>query len=137
VLLGWIPLRERPGIGTVLNILIIGIVTDFTLARLPVPHLMPVRLIWMVAGIVLIGIGSGFYLSAGFGAGPRDGLMMGLHRRTGRSIRFIRTVIEVSVLVAGWLMGGTVGIGTIAFAFGIGPIVQPVLRRFSRPRATR
>lgn len=130
VLLGWLPLRQRLGIGTVLNILLIGLVTNAALGLLPTPHLLLARLLWMAAGIVTIGVGSGMYLSARFGAGPRDGLMMGLHQRTGLSIRLMRTALEVTVLVIGWLMGGTVGLGTLAFAFGIGPIVQPVLQYF-------
>ncbi|MBA3531209.1 MAG: YitT family protein [Ardenticatenales bacterium] len=130
VLLAWIPLRQWPGIGTVLNILTIGTATDMTLVLLPTPEHYAVRLLWMVVGLLLTGLGCGMYLSAKLGAGPRDGVMMGLHKRTGLSIRTIRTLIEVAVLVAGWLMGGQIGLGTVAFAFGIGPIVQPVMRWF-------
>lgn len=133
ILLGWIPLRQRPGIGTVLNILCIGLATNAALAVLPVPQQLVARLLWMVAGVVVIGIGSGIYLGAALGAGPRDGLMMGLHARTGYSVRSIRTAIEVTVLVLGWLLGGTIGVGTLVFAFGIGPVVQPVLNFFGRP----
>jgi uncharacterized membrane protein YczE len=124
VLLLWLPLREMPGIGTILNILMIGNVTNVVLDAITPPA----GLIWhiglMVAGLLVTGLGSALYLGSRLGAGPRDGLMMSLHRHTGRSIRLIRTLLEVTVLGAGWLMGGTVGVGTVAFAFGIGPIVQ-------------
>jgi uncharacterized membrane protein YczE len=130
VLLGWIPLRQRPGIGTVLNILCIGLATNATLAALPIPTGLPLRLLCLVTGILLVGLGSGMYLSSHFGAGPRDGLMLGLHRRTGFSVRAIRTGLELSVLLIGWTLGGTVGLGTLLFAFGIGPVVQPALRFF-------
>ncbi len=130
VLLSWIPLRQRMGIGTVLNILCIGLATNATLDILESPLGLPLRLLWLVAGILLVGLGSGMYLSSHFGAGPRDGLMMGLHKRTGLSVSAIRTALELSVLLLGWLLGGTVGPGTLLFAFGIGPIVQPVLHFF-------
>ncbi|HBY93712.1 MAG TPA: hypothetical protein DEP84_07035 [Chloroflexi bacterium] len=130
VLLGWIPLHQQLGLGTLLNILLIGLVTNAALARLATPHLLVTRVLWMIAGIVTSGVGSGMYLSACFGAGPRDGLMLGLHERTGHSIRGMRTALEVTVLVVGWMLGGTVGVGTLAFAFSIGPIVQPMLRYF-------
>jgi uncharacterized membrane protein YczE len=137
ILLGWIPLRQRPGIGTVLNILLVGLATNWALSWLSPPDGILLRLLWMAGGILLIGLGSGMYLSARFGAGPRDGLMMGLHERTGFSVRSMRTALEVLVLVVGWLMGGTVGLGTLAFAFGIGPIVQPVMQYFGGlPRAS-
>lgn len=130
ILLSWIPLRQRPGIGTVLNILGIGLATNVILALLDSPAGLPLRLLWLVGGILLVGLGSGMYLSSHFGAGPRDGLMMGLHKRTGLSVRAIRTILELSVLLLGWLLGGTVGLGTLLFAFGIGPVVQPVLHFF-------
>lgn len=130
VLLGWIPLRQRLGIGTLLNILCIGLATNATLAVLESPVGLALRLVWLVAGILLIGLGSGMYLSSHFGAGPRDGLMMGLHKRTGLSVSAIRTALELTVLLVGWLLGGTVGLGTLLFAFGIGPVVQPVLHFF-------
>ena len=128
VLLAWIPLGQKPGIGTVLNILCIGVVTNAALRVLPMPEGLPVRLLWMVAGILIIGVGSGMYLSAELGAGPRDGLMMGIYRRTGLNVGMIRTLLEVAVLVLGGLLGGTVGLGTVGFALGIGPVVQLVFR---------
>lgn len=130
VLLGWVPLGQRPGIGTVLNIMLIGLVLNVTLPLFAAPSGLVLRLIWLTIGIVIIGIASGLYLSARFGAGPRDGLMMGLQHRTGLSVRLVRTLIELTVLVVGWLLGGTVGVGTLAFALGIGPIVQWSLRCF-------
>ena len=128
ILLAWLPLRQRPGWGTLLNIVLIGLVTDLTLLLLPETHALAPRVALLVAGILMIGIGSGLYLSADMGAGPRDGVMMGLSRRTGLSVRLVRTAIELSVLGIGWLMGGTVGIGTLLFALAIGPIVQFALR---------
>jgi uncharacterized membrane protein YczE len=128
VLIFWIPLREKPGIGTILNILLIGIVTNITLGFLPRPAWLVLQSTWLIIGLLVIGLGSALYLSSRLGAGPRDGLMMGINRRTGLSIRLTRTLLEISVLVAGWLLGGTVGIGTVAFAFGIGPIIQWMFR---------
>jgi uncharacterized membrane protein YczE len=133
VLLGWIPLGQKPGIGTVLNILCIGVVTNAALRVLPLPEMLPMRLLWMVAGILTIGVGSGMYLSAQLGAGPRDGLMMGIYHRTGLSVRVSRTVVEVTVLILGGLLGGTIGLGTLGFAFGIGPVVQIVLHLLGAP----
>ena len=124
ILLLWLPLGERPGIGTVLNIALIGLATNETLLLLPAPTDVPVQIALMLLGVVSIGIASGIYLATDLGPGPRDGLMTGLHHRFGLSIRRARTSIELTVLVGGFLMGGTVGLGTFAFAFGIGPIVQ-------------
>ena len=124
VLLVWIPLRQRPGIGTVLNAVLIGVAIDATLPWLPGPGGWLAQAAFVAAGIGLVGIGSGLYLTARLGPGPRDGLMTGLHRRTGRSLRLVRTVIEGSALVAGALLGGTVGLGTVAFALLVGPAVQ-------------
>ncbi len=135
ILLAWLPLGERPGWGTLLNVVMVGLVLDGMLLLLPEPGNGMMRVALLVAGIVVAGIGSGLYLSAQIGAGPRDGLMLGLARKTGWSIRMVRTLIELSALVVGWLLGGTVGIGTLAFAFGIGPIVQVALRMF-RPAVT-
>jgi uncharacterized membrane protein YczE len=129
LLLLWIPLRQRPGLGTVLNALEIGIVVDLVEPLLDTPVAWFARLGLLATGLVLIGAGSGMYIGSGLGAGPRDGLMMGLAAR-GISVRLARTVIEVTVLAAGIALGGSVGIGTIAFALGIGPLVQLFLPRF-------
>lgn len=136
VLLAWIPLRQRPGIGTVANVLWIGIVIDLVLAALPDPDGLALRAALMVAGVGLMGLGSGFYIGAGLGAGPRDGLMTGLSSRHGRSIRLVRTAIELSALGFGWALGGTVGIGTVVFALGIGPLVQLSLGYLTMPALT-
>jgi uncharacterized membrane protein YczE len=130
VLLLWIPIREKPGIGTILNILVIGTVTNLTLSIIPAVDQDQVlaQSSWLILGLLLIGLGSALYLGSRLGAGPRDGLMMGFYRRTGWSIRLVRTMLEISVLAIGWLLGGTIGIGTLAFALGIGPIVQFMFR---------
>lgn len=124
VLLLWIPLRQRPGIGTILNAVLVGVALDATLPWLPGPGGWLGQAAFVAAGIALVGIGSGLYLTAQLGPGPRDGLMTGLHRRTGRSLRLVRTVIEGTALIAGALLGGTVGLGTVAFALLVGPAVQ-------------
>ncbi|MDC2961185.1 hypothetical protein PO587_42865 [Streptomyces gilvifuscus] len=136
VLLLWIPLRQRPGLGTVSNVFLIGIAMDGTLALFPDVHSLAVRLPLLVAGIVLNGVATGLYISARFGPGPRDGLMTGLHRRTGRSIRLMRTAIEVAVVATGFVLGGTVGIGTLLYALSIGPLAQLFLRVFDVPSAS-
>ena len=128
----WWPLGQRPGIGTLVNVLSIGTATNLGNALIPAQHESAAQLAMMLAGVVVIGIGSGLYLSADLGPGPRDGLMVGLHRRFGWSIRRARTLLELSVLAAGWLLGGTIGLGTLAFAFGIGPVVQVMLGIFDR-----
>ncbi len=133
LMLLWLPLGQRPGWGTLLNIVLIGAITDLSLLVLPTADSLAARAALVTVGILLIGLGSGLYLGADMGAGPRDGLMIGLARRTGLSVRLIRTAIEISVLAAGWLMGGTVGIGTIAFALGIGPAVQQAMRVLGLP----
>lgn len=126
----WIPLRVRPGIGTILNAIEIGLAVDLLLPLLPEPdHWLP-RLALMATGVVTFGAGTGLYIGAGLGPGPRDGLMTGLAARTGYSLRLVRTVIEIAVLLAGWALGGTPGIGTAAFALTIGPLVQFFLHRF-------
>ncbi len=132
ILLLWWPLGERPGIGTLLNVVLIGTSTNLGIAVLPSAAGVGAQLGMMLLGLVTIGLGSGLYLAADLGAGPRDGLMTGVHRRFGWSIRRARTVIEVTVLVLGWLLGGTIGLGTVAFAFGIGPLVQFFLGIFDR-----
>lgn len=133
VLLLWIPIRQRPGLGTVSNVFVIGIAMDGTLAVVPDVHGLGVRIPLMAAGIVLNGAATGLYISARFGPGPRDGLMTGLHRLTGRSIRLVRTAIEVAVVATGFLLGGTVGAGTVVYALSIGPLAQMFLRVFAIP----
>jgi uncharacterized membrane protein YczE len=128
ILLMWLPLGERIGVGTVLNVVCIGMVTNISLTFLPKFSLLALQLVQMALGIVIIGIGSGLYLSTRLGAGPRDGLMMGLIRRTGWSVRVTRTALELTVLTIGFLLGGSIGIGTLAFALGIGPVVQLVFK---------
>lgn len=130
----WIPLRETPGLGTVLNAIEIGLVVDLVLPLLPEPDQLPARLVMMFAGVVVIGIGSAAYIGAGLGPGPRDGLMTGIAKR-GVSIRAARTGIEVTVLVIGVALGGAIGLGTAVFAIGIGPLVQLFLPSLTmRPR---
>lgn len=126
LLLLWIPLREQPGIGTILNAIEIGLVVDLALPMLPTTDLLAPRIGMMIGGIVLIAVGSGFYIGAGLGPGPRDGLMTGIARH-GPSIRVARTGIEVTVLVIGVLLGGAIGIGTAVFALSIGPLVERIL----------
>ncbi|MFI5980233.1 YitT family protein [Streptomyces sp. NPDC051555] len=133
VLLLWVPLRQRPGLGTVSNVFAVGLSMDGTLAVLPDVRGAVAQGALLAAGIVLNGVATGLYIAARFGPGPRDGLMTGLHRRTGRSLRLVRTAIEVTVLAAGFLLGGTVGIGTVAYALAIGPLSQVFLRVFALP----
>jgi uncharacterized membrane protein YczE len=132
VLAAWWPLGERPGVGTVLNIVLIGTATNIGMTIIPAPAELPLRLAMMLGGVATIAAGSGLYLASDLGPGPRDGLMTGLHLRFGWSIRRARTGIELTVLVLGWLAGGTVGLGTVVFALGIGPLVQVALRVFDR-----
>jgi uncharacterized membrane protein YczE len=129
VLLLWVPLRQRPGVGTVCNALLVGPIADRTLAVLPAPHPLAARIAFLVFGIGLNGVASALYLGATLGPGPRDGLMTGLVARTGRSIRLVRTAIEVAVVLSGWLLGGVFGVGTLAYAFAIGPLVHLLLPR--------
>jgi uncharacterized membrane protein YczE len=131
VLLLWIPLRQMPGIGTISNVIVVGLAAGWGLALLPVPHPMPVRITFLAFGIVLNAIASGLYIGAALGPGSRDGLMTGLVARTGRSIRLIRTSIEVVVVLTGWALGGTFNIGTILYALAIGPLIQLFLPHFS------
>ncbi|NNF63460.1 MAG: hypothetical protein HKN07_04300 [Acidimicrobiia bacterium] len=130
VLLLWIPLRQRLGLGTVLNAILIGVTVDVLIRFVEPGESLAVQLVLLSLGVVLVGIGSGFYIGAHLGPGPRDGLMTGI-AALGPPIWSARLVIELSVLVAGWILGGTVGIGTVVFAFAIGPLVQFFLRHLS------
>ena len=128
VLLAWIPLRERPGLGTVLNVLIISLMIDVTLWVMPESDALSARWPALIGGIALVGVGSGFYLTSMLGPGPRDGLMTGIHARTGWPIFAVRTGIEASAVAIGWLLGGTVGVGSVLFALLVGPAVATALR---------
>jgi len=130
LMLLWIPLRQKPGIGTVLNAIEIGLVANVAIALLPQPESVFVQVPMMLSGVVVVAIGSGLYIGSGLGPGPRDGLMTGLARR-GVPLRVARTGIEITVLIVGWFLGGQVGVGTVAFAVLIGPLVQLVLPRLS------
>lgn len=130
VLLLWIPLRQRPGFGTVSNVVCIGIFVDAALAAVPTPHAMPVRIAYLVGSVLLCGLATGLYIGARLGPGPRDGLMTGLAAR-GYSLRLVRTAIEVMVVVVGFSLGGTVGVGTVVYALAIGPVVQMLLSRLT------
>jgi len=134
LLLLWIPLRQRPGVGTILNALEIGFVVNLTKPLVGEPDQLVMRTLMVIAGVLVIALGSALYIGAGLGSGPRDGLMLGLSKRSiaGRqiSIRLARTVIELTVMVAGLFLGGSIGIGTLIFMFGIGPLVQLILPRF-------
>jgi uncharacterized membrane protein YczE len=127
VLLLWIPLRERPGLGTVSNVLVIGLGLDVFLAVLPAPTSMPARVALLLAGIVVNGVATAAYVGARLGPGPRDGLMTGLVRITGRPVGLVRTAIEVSVVLVGWLLGGNLALGTVLFVLAIGPLVHVFL----------
>ncbi|KGH45999.1 membrane protein [Modestobacter caceresii] len=129
VLLAWVPLRLRPGVGTVGNVLVLGVALDATLALVPAPTTLSVRVPLLLVGILLNGIATGAYIGAGLGAGPRDGLSTGLAAR-GMSLRVVRTTIEVGVLATGWALGGNVGVGTVLYALGIGPLVHRTLPAF-------
>ena len=130
VLLLWLPLRQRPGVGTVANVVVIAVSVDAALALIPAPSALPARAALLAGGIVLNGVASASYIGARLGPGPRDGLMTGLAARTGWSIRLVRTGIEITVLAVGWLLGGTVGLGTVAYALAIGPLTQAFLPWF-------
>lgn len=134
LLLLWIPLRQKPGVGTVLNALEIGFVVNLTKPLIGEPDQLVMRMLMVIAGVLVIALGSALYIGAGLGSGPRDGLMLGLSQRSigGRriSIRVARTTIELTVMIAGLFLGGSIGIGTLIFMFGIGPLVQLVLPRF-------
>lgn len=137
VLLLWIPIRQKPGIGTVANVLLIGPSIQVGLWLLPDATELVPRVLLLVGGLVVLAIATGLYIGARFGPGPRDGLMTGIHRRTGWPIWVVRTSIEVTVLAIGWLLGGTVGFGTVAFALLIGPMVGVTLPRLRVPEPSR
>ncbi|MEU0877845.1 hypothetical protein ABZ345_04555 [Lentzea sp. NPDC005914] len=124
VLLAWIPLRQKPGVGTIANVVVIAVSVDVTLALIPAPHELLPRIVLLTLGIVLNAVAFAAYVGSRLGPGPRDGMVTGFCRRTGISLRLTRTVIELLVLATGWLLGGTVGIGTILYALGIGPLSQ-------------
>jgi uncharacterized membrane protein YczE len=130
VLLLWIPLRERPGVGTLANAVLIGVFVDLTLLAVPDAEGWPARVSLLVVGVAVNGIATALYIGASLGPGARDGLMTGLVRRTGLSVRVVRTVLEATVLVVGWLLGGTVGVGTVLYAVAIGPIAHLLLPVF-------
>ena len=134
VLLLWIPLRQRPGFGTIANLFVVGLAVDGGLALLPEPGSLPFRIGYLTAGILLNGLATGLYIGSRFGPGPRDGLMTGLVNRFPRlSIRLVRTTIELTVLGAGFLLGGTAGIGTVAYAVAIGPLCHFFIPFFTVP----
>jgi len=126
----WIPLKQKPGLGTILNALEIGLVADIALEIIPEPNNILIRIIMVVVGIVTVAIGTGLYIGSALGPGPRDGLMTGLAKR-GIPIRVGRTAIEITVLIVGMILGGQVGIATFAFAFGVGPLVHFFLPRLA------
>lgn len=131
VLLAWIPLRQRPTLGTFANIVVLGLSSDLGLLIIPTGLTVPARVCVLLAGVVLNGLAVAIYVGARFGPGPRDGLMTGLSAMTGRSIRSVRTALELAVLGTGWLLGGTAGIGTVIYALAVGPITQAFLPTFA------
>ena len=135
VLLLWIPLRQLPGIGTVSNVVLVGATMDVVLGHVDAPHAMAARIGCLVVGVFLNGVATGAYIGAGLGPGPRDGLMTGLAAR-GHSIRVVRTALEVTVLVTGWVLGGAVGVGTVLYALSIGPLAHVFIPLFARGRPT-
>jgi uncharacterized membrane protein YczE len=135
VLLFWIPLRQRPGIGTVSNVVLVGGTMDVVLGQVHAPHALAARIACLACGVLLNGVATGAYIGAGLGPGPRDGLMTGFAAR-GHSIRVVRTAIEIAVLATGWLLGGTVGVGTVVYALAIGPLAHVFVPLFARGRPT-
>jgi len=135
VLLLWVPLHQPLGLGTVVNLVLVGLLVDVALWALPTPDPLLVRGVFLVVGVVLCAASGAIYLGSHFGPGPRDGLMTGLVTRTGRSVRLVRTSLELTVLLVGFLLGGTVGVGTVVFAVAIGPLVQFFLPRVAVPIA--
>ncbi len=127
VLLAWIPLREKPGVGTISNAVLVGLSADLTLTLLAAPDALAAQAALMVGGVLLNGVATALYIGAQLGRGPRDGLMTGLNRRTGLSLRLIRTSLEVAVVVAGLALGGVAGVGTVLYALAIGPLTQALL----------
>jgi uncharacterized membrane protein YczE len=137
VLLGWIPLRQKPGLGTVSNVVVIGIVVDAVLRVLPAPGPMALRVTFLVLGVALNAAATALYIGARLGPGPRDGLMTGLVARTGLPTRLVRTGIEVAVVALGWALGGTLGVGTVVYALAVGPLVHPLLPLLRVPERQR
>jgi uncharacterized membrane protein YczE len=137
VLLLWIPIRQRPGLGTISNVIVLGLAANTTLAVLSTPDSLWLKSGLMIAAVVVNALATGMYIGAGFGPGPRDGLMTGIHARTGWSVRVIRTSIELTVLIVGYLLGGSVGIGTLVYALAIGPLIQLCLPWFRTEPAAR
>jgi uncharacterized membrane protein YczE len=135
VLLLWIPLRQRPGIGTVSNVVLVGLTMNVVLGHVHAPHALAARVALLVCGVLLNGVATGMYIGAGLGPGPRDGLMTGLAAR-GHSIRVVRTGIEVTALIIGWRLGGTVGVGTVVYALAIGPLAHVFVPLFAHGRPT-
>jgi uncharacterized membrane protein YczE len=135
VLVLWVPLRQRPGIGTLSNVVLVGGTMDIVLGQVHAPHSMAARIACLVGGVFLNGVATGAYIGAGLGPGPRDGLMTGFAAR-GHSIRLVRTGIELVVLATGWLLGGTVGVGTVVYALSIGPLAHVFVPLFARGRPT-
>ena len=135
VLLLWIPLRLRPGLGTISNVIVIGLAADVALTFIPAIDSLVARSLLLISAVIVNALATGMYIGAGFGAGPRDGLMTGINARTGWSVRSVRTAIEVSVLLLGWVLGGTFGVGTVLYALSIGPLIQICLPWFrQKPR---
>lgn len=134
VLLLWIPIRQKPGFGTLMNALLVGPFADLSLWMIPTGLDLWLRIVMLFGGILVLAVATGLYIGAHFGPGPRDGLMTGLHRRTGWRIWIVRTGIEVTVLITGWLLGGNVGIGTLAFALLIGPLCGYTIPLFAVKR---
>jgi uncharacterized membrane protein YczE len=131
VMLLWIPLRQKPGVGTLSNVVFLGLFADAAMWLIPAPDPLVARWAYLLLGVVATAAATGLYIGAGLGPGPRDGLMTGLSARTGRSVRLVRTCIEVAVLACGWVLGGTVGIGTVLYALAIGPLTQAFLPLFA------
>jgi len=137
VLLFWIPLRQRPGLGTISNVIVIGLAADASLSLLPEMSSLVARSALLISAVVVNALATGMYIGAGFGSGPRDGLMTGINARTGWSVRSVRTAIEVSVLLIGCVLGGTFGVGTVLYALAIGPLIQICLPWFrQKPQVT-